>query len=253
MALTFWTPTTGTELLLLLVSFGLSSVVGLERRFEQKSAGVRTHVLVAVGSTAFTLVSAHGFAGDGSPGAGGGSDGDPSRIAAQVVSGVGFLGAGVIFTRRNAVRGLTTAATIWVSAAIGMACGAGMPAVAVAVTALHLLVALVVSPLTDRLPTRDRNRVLTVRYLDGRGVLRSVLAASSDMGFSSAILATSTSTSTSTSTPDAGSGPAVAVRARFRGRRPLSDLVLTISELDGVLGVDAWSVRVRDDPEDDDA
>lgn len=237
-ALTFWTPTTGAELLLLLVSFGLSSVVGVERQFQQKSAGVRTHVLVAIGSTAFTLVSAHGFGGAG-------SGGDPSRIAAQVVSGVGFLGAGVIFTRRNAVRGLTTAATIWISAAIGMACGAGMPAVAVAITVLHLVVAVVVSPLTDRLPTRDRNRVLTVRYLDGRGVLRSVLAASSDMGFSSAILATST--------VDAGSGPAVAVRARFRGHRPLSDLVLTISELEGVLGVDAWSVRVRDDPDDDDA
>jgi putative Mg2+ transporter-C (MgtC) family protein len=125
-----------------------------------------------------------------------------------------------------------------------MACGAGMPTVAATVTVLHLLVAVVLSPLTDRLPTRDRNRVLTVRYLDGRGVLRSVLAASSDMGFSSAILATST-------VDDAGR-PSVAVRARFRGRRPLSDLVLTVSELDGVLGVDASSARPREDPDEDD-
>ncbi len=239
--MTFLTPTTGTELQLLLLSFVLSSVVGMERQFQQKSAGVRTHVLVALGATTFTLVSAYGFAGV----AGGGAPVDPSRIAAQVVSGVGFLGAGVIFTRRNAVRGLTTAATIWVSAAIGMACGAGMPTVAAAVTVLHLLVAVVLSPLTDRLPTRDRNRVLTVRYLDGHGVLRSVLAASSDMGFASSILATST-------VDDAGR-PSVAVRARFSGRRPLSDLVLTVSELDGVLGVTAWSRAAGGVDEDDDA
>lgn len=95
-------------------------------------------MLVAVGSATFTLVSAYGFRDAVNSGVV-----DPSRVTAQVVSGIGFLGAGVIFTRRDAVLGLTTAATVWVSAAIGMACGAGMPLLATAVTGL-LLVTLVI-------------------------------------------------------------------------------------------------------------
>ena len=91
-------------------------------------------MLVGTGSAGFTLVSGYGFAhilGDD-------VTLDPSRIAAQIVTGIGFLGAGVIFTRRDAVRGLTTAATIWVSAAVGMAAGAGMVSLAIGLTALHL-------------------------------------------------------------------------------------------------------------------
>lgn len=129
------TSTTWTELVLLLVAFVLSMVIGIERQLQQKSAGMRTHTLVGTGAALFTLVSGFGF--DAVLGTE--VNLDPSRIAAQVVSGVGFLGAGVIFMRRDVVRGLTTAATIWMTAAIGMACGAGMPVLAVAATLLHLV------------------------------------------------------------------------------------------------------------------
>src|SRR5690606_40776720 len=117
---------------------------------------MRTHVRVALGSAAFTLVSAFGFEGV----LGDNVTVDPSRIAAQIVSGVGFLGAGVIFMRRDVVRGLTTAASIWVVAAIGMACGAGMPTLAAALTVAHLLVVAVLAPLSRRLPIHDRGRVV---------------------------------------------------------------------------------------------
>ncbi len=146
----------------------LCGIVGLERQNSQKSAGIRTHTLVGMGSRASTLVSAFGFTNV----LGETTNLDPSRIAAQVVSGVGFLGAGVIFMRRDIVRGLTTAATIWVSAAIGMACGAGMVALAVAMTLFQRSGPGGVAPLGQMLPTSTRNRTIDIRYPDGRGALR---------------------------------------------------------------------------------
>ena len=145
--------TTLVEIELLLASFLLCSLIGIERQLRQKAAGFRTHVLVGMGSCAFTLVSVFGFS------AVLGEDVvlDPSRIAAQIVSGIGFLGAGVIFKGRNVVRGLTTAATIWVAAAVGMACGAGMLSLGFMLTALHLLTLFVVAPLVRRLPSPTPN------------------------------------------------------------------------------------------------
>jgi len=113
-------------LLRLLVAALLGGAVGMERELRERQAGLRTHLLVSVGSALFTLVSAYGF-----------SDVlahsgpqvlvrlDPSRVAAQIVSGIGFLGAGAIIRQGLSVRGLTTAATLWLVAAIGMASGAG--------------------------------------------------------------------------------------------------------------------------------
>ncbi|WP_374010105.1 MgtC/SapB family protein [Leifsonia sp. LS-T14] len=144
-----------TELLLLLLAFALSAAIGIERERRLKSAGLRTHILVGLGSTMFTLVSAYGFAPLGLPAT------DPSRIAAQVVTGIGFLGAGVIFVNRGNVVGLTTAASIWVTAAIGMACGAGLPVLAVAGTALHL-VAVGTLPTAERVLRRTSGTSLTV-------------------------------------------------------------------------------------------
>ena len=98
------------------LAFGLSAVIGLEREIRQKNAGLRTHILVGVGAALFMLVSKYGFTDVQARGL---VVVDPSRVAAQIVSGVGFLGAGLIFVRRDAVRGLTTAAGIWVTAAVG--------------------------------------------------------------------------------------------------------------------------------------
>jgi putative Mg2+ transporter-C (MgtC) family protein len=108
----------------------LGGIVGLEREYRAKDAGFRTHFLVAIGSALFTLISMYGFA-DGVK--------DTSRVAAQVVSGIGFLGAGIIVFQRNVIRGLTTAAGLWVTAAIGMACGVGQFYMAVLVTLLMLI------------------------------------------------------------------------------------------------------------------
>jgi len=106
------------------VAAGLGAVIGLERELDEKAAGLRTHMLVSLGAALFTMVGAYGFH-DFLTGGGAIVRTDPSRIAAQVVTGIGFLGAGVIFRQGFTVRGLTTAASLWVVAAVGMASGAG--------------------------------------------------------------------------------------------------------------------------------
>ncbi len=114
----------------LVVALILGSAIGIEREYRSKDAGFRTHFLVALGSALFTVVSMYGFPGDSA---------DSSRVAAQVVSGIGFLGAGMIIFQRNFIRGLTTAAGLWVTAAVGMACGTGNYFIAVATTVLVLV------------------------------------------------------------------------------------------------------------------
>lgn len=108
----------------LVVAAALSGAVGLEREWRERAAGLRTHMLVGVGSALFTLVSAYGF-NDFLVGGSNVVRADPSRIAAQIVTGIGFLGAGAILRQGLTIRGLTTAAGLWVVAAIGMAVGAG--------------------------------------------------------------------------------------------------------------------------------
>lgn len=115
-------------LIRLVMALVLGGAIGLEREYRSKDAGFRTHFLVALGSAVFTIISQFGFSG-----------GDPARVAAQVVSGIGFLGAGTIIFQRNFIRGLTTAAGLWVTAAVGMACGVGMYLLAACGTALVLL------------------------------------------------------------------------------------------------------------------
>src|SRR5580658_3260974 len=114
----------------LALAFALSSLIGLEREWRQKSAGLRTHTLVGTGAALFLLVSKYGF----SDVLGSNVVLDPSRVAAGIVSGIGFIGGGLIFVRGDAVRGLTTAAIVWMTAAIGMACGAGLWLLALVVT-----------------------------------------------------------------------------------------------------------------------
>ncbi len=114
----------------LLIAMLLGGVIGIEREYRSKEAGFRTHFLVALGSALFCIVSQYGFGFDLK---------DSSRVAAQVVSGIGFLGAGTIIFQRNVVRGLTTAAGLWVTAAIGLACGSGMFAAAAIATVLIIV------------------------------------------------------------------------------------------------------------------
>lgn len=115
----------------LVVAAALSGVIGFERQVAQKAAGLRTHMLVGLGAGLFALLSVEGFPGS-----------DPSRVAAQIVAGVGFLGAGAIFRHGFSVRGLTTAAGLWTAAAVGTAAGIGQFTVAVATTAVAVMVLL---------------------------------------------------------------------------------------------------------------
>jgi putative Mg2+ transporter-C (MgtC) family protein len=125
------TPTTFSEALLrLALAVALGGAIGLEREYRQKPAGLRTNMLIALGSALFSILSVEVGAGAGSP----------DRIAAQVVTGIGFLGAGAILRSGENVHGLTTAATIWVNAAIGMAAGLGSYVVAVVAAMLTVIV-----------------------------------------------------------------------------------------------------------------
>lgn len=121
----------------LALSVLLSGAIGLEREIRQKHAGLRTHALVGLGAALIIEVSAYGFDPVLLPGK---VVLDPSRVAAQVVSGIGFIGAGLIFVRQDLVHGLTTAASIWVAAAVGLAAGAGLWQIAVAATLFGLVV-----------------------------------------------------------------------------------------------------------------
>lgn len=118
-------------LLRILIAVVLGFALGVERQLRLKVAGIRTHAVVSAGACLFVLVSIYGF-----------PESDSSRVAAQVVSGIGFIGAGMILHRQNAVHGLTSAAGIWLTAAIGMAVGAGMYIVSAGATILIILVQL---------------------------------------------------------------------------------------------------------------
>ena len=127
---------TTTFILRLVVAALLGAVIGLDREYRAKDAGFRTHFLVALGSALFMVISQYGFT---DMLQGGAVSLDPSRIAAQVVTGIGFIGAGTIILQKKIVRGLTTAAGLWVTSAIGLACGAGMYVIAVVATVLTLI------------------------------------------------------------------------------------------------------------------
>ena len=116
-------------ILRLFVAGLLGGLIGFEREFRAKEAGVRTHFIVALGSSLFMIISQFAFTGQF----------DHARVAAQVVSGIGFIGAGVIIFQKNVVRGITTAAGLWVAAAIGLACGSGMYDIAIAASLMTIL------------------------------------------------------------------------------------------------------------------
>jgi putative Mg2+ transporter-C (MgtC) family protein len=126
-------------ILRLLLAAGLGAAIGIEREFRRKSAGLRTNMLIALGSALFTAMSIR----IGAPA------GAPDRIAAGIVTGIGFLGAGAILQNGGAVHGMTTAATIWVNAAVGIAAGAGEYAIASVATLITLVVLALLQPLEN--------------------------------------------------------------------------------------------------------
>ena len=209
-----------TQVGYLALAFVLSSLIGLEREIRQRSAGLRTHALVGVASALIMLVSKYGFTDVL-------SDNvilDPSRVAAQIVSGIGFIGGGLIFVRGDIVRGLTTAAIVWMTAAIGMACGAGLALLALIVTAMHFVVVFGYTSITARLP---RGSGLRIVYADGRGILRDVMAEATRRGFAVVSVATE------------HHAPNVELLMDVPGRGSVQELALALDELDGVVEVAA--------------
>src|ERR1700761_6324082 len=210
----------------------LSASIGLDRELRQKSAGLRTYTLVGVGSALFMLISKYGF-----------FDVlnhsnvvlDPSRVAAQIVSGIGFIGAGLIFVRRDAVRGLTTAAGVWLTAAVGAAAGASLPVLAVATTAAYFVVVWILAPLAQRLSASPyAPSAVRVVYEDGRGVLRRVLEACPSRDFKVADV-----------NVDRGEDPGqyVAVSLEVHGRAAVATLAADLGEIEGVHAVAAGDVN----------
>ena len=156
----------GEDLGRLALAAALGGAIGFERELRDREAGLRTHLLVCLGSALFTIVSAYGFrefltSGDQVIRA------DPTRIAAQIVTGIGFLGAGAIIRQGISVRGLTTAATLWVSAAIGIAAGAGFYSGAVIATIVTLValwpLRLVAYRVFERIRPEERSVVVQLR------------------------------------------------------------------------------------------
>jgi putative Mg2+ transporter-C (MgtC) family protein len=210
------------------LAFGLSSLIGLEREWRQKSAGLRTHTLVGMGAALLVIVSKYGF----SDVLGSHVILDPSRVAAGIVSGIGFIGGGLIFVRGDAVRGLNTAAIVWITAAIGMACGAGLAVVAVVVTAAHFVVVFVYPRLAAALP-QSRYVAFGVRvvYEDGRGILRDILAQSTRLGFSIGRV------ETRHLDREVGGRSVVAVILEVQGQPTVRQLTLDLNDIEGVLEV----------------
>lgn len=158
-------------MLRLLVALALGAVVGLERERQERAAGLRTVTMVSLGSCLFTIVGAYGF-----------GQTDPSRVAAQIVTGIGFLGAGTIFLRKDLVRGLTTAATIWTVAAIGMAAGTAQYFEAGFTTLLILAVLMVLKPIEKRFFKRPSEALVTIVVPRGEHEIDSVRQALAAIG-----------------------------------------------------------------------
>jgi putative Mg2+ transporter-C (MgtC) family protein len=151
--------THGDILLRLLLGFAAGAIIGLERTSKRQTAGLKTHILISIGATLLMLLSIwmpQTFTGV--------KNGDPERIAAQVVSGIGFLGAGAMIRLGNNIKGLTTATSLWVSAALGLAIGAGMFFAAGIATGIVILTLIVVSRIEKKMFPSERSKVLILRY-----------------------------------------------------------------------------------------
>lgn len=236
----WWTPTGGQgprQLAEIALALVLSTLIGLERAVKQKHAGLRTHALVGVGSALFMEVSQHGFA------AALGTQGvsyDPSRVAAQIVSGIGFIGGGLIFVRRDAVRGLTTAATVWLTCAIGMACGGGLALLATTATAAHFVVVRGYPLLTRRIPaiTIPEQAELHLSYRVGTGLLPRLLELCTSAGFR--VVDVRVERAPWQEEDEAVRAPGTTgVRLLIEGTAAVHRLVSELSEVEGVLSV--WS------------
>ena len=141
------------DMIAMIVSIICGGVIGFEREYKSKSAGFRTIILISLGSTIFTIVSRHGAGAD-------------DRISANIITGIGFIGAGVIFKDKVSVRGLTTAAVIWTSAAIGMTTGIGYHALALTLTGITLGILLMVTKVESMIAGLQKQKLISIMFRD---------------------------------------------------------------------------------------
>jgi putative Mg2+ transporter-C (MgtC) family protein len=203
----------------------LGGVIGIERELREREAGFRTHMLVSVGAALFTLVSAYAWT-DFSFSQASGVTFDPTRIAAQIVTGIGFIGAGAIIRQGLTVRGLTTAATLWMVAAIGMACGAGFYWAAVIATAIALVGLGPLRFVSKQMLDRPHRRELEVE-LEGKASAAPVLAALEQLGVSVSSFAIAAR----------GGGRQVLCVVELPHAEASEDVVLRLGDLEDVSGV----------------
>ncbi len=228
----------GTQIIELAVAFGLSALIGLERELKQKSAGMRTYTVVGFAAALWMLVSKYGFTdvlADGTVIV------DPSRVAAQIVAGVGFIGGGIIFVKRDSVRGLTTAAGIFLTAAVGACAGAGLLVLAVVAT-VGYFIAILLLPSVGRLGHRFvavRRPPLRVYFLDGQGLLQQVIDKITDAGFRVNDISTlhHDVLGTPAEESDPRRRPSVEARIFVEGTGNLHSVVSALSELSGILSI----------------
>lgn len=208
------------------LSFALlcSTLIGFEREWNMKDAGLRTHALVGVASALIMIISKYGFQDVLS----GYIQSDPGRVAAQIVTGIGFIGGGLIFVHRDLVRGLTTAAAIWLTAAVGMACGAGMIVPALFVTVTYFMVVIGYTSLAHRILLKQTN--ILVRFKPNHDVVAELAEVCASWGF----IATFDKYETS-------AGELAQVRVSVSGRRDTDSLMITMRDLANVMEVELLS------------
>ena len=220
------------------LAFVLSALIGLEREIRHKSAGLRTYTLVGFGAALIMLVSKYGFM---NVLVNNRIVLDPSRIAAQIVTGIGFIGGGLIFVRRTNVRGLTTAAIVWLTAAIGMACGAGLPILALAVTGGHFVVVFAFPYIARHLPrSRWTPSLLQICYQDGREALREVLVRCTQHNF--AVSRLQVEKESSANSQDSADRT-VTVALEVQGTGSVAKLAAKLADIEGVVSVHAGDVN----------
>lgn len=225
----------------LFAAVALCGIIGLEREVRRKSAGLRTHSTVGLAAALIMIVSKYGFGDVIGPGV----TLDPSRVAAQIVTGIGFVGAGLIFVRQDAVRGLTTAASVWLSAAIGMACGAHLIPLAAIGTAAYLLLSVVLYAVERRLPQPHVALLrIAVSYRGGMGALRQIMRRCVERDLIIVELTTPTDAVLDRDVAESGDVGVVAddeslveVRMGLRGTASASDLLADILRIPGVVAV----------------
>jgi putative Mg2+ transporter-C (MgtC) family protein len=203
----------------------LGGVIGIERELREREAGFRTHMLVSMGAALFTLVSAYAW-GDFAFSQASGVTFDPTRIAAQIVTGIGFIGAGAIIRHGLSVRGLTTAATLWLVAAIGMACGAGFYWAAVIATAISLVSLGPLRVVSRSVGQRTHRRELEIELVQGASAGR-VLTALEQLGVEVASFSIATH----------GDGRRLSCAVELPHEEDSPEVVLRLGELDEVSAV----------------